>query len=149
MKKLGFTLAEVLITLGIIGVVAALTAPALVMSSRNQANAAKLAVVMSNFENAFTSAIAQEGVDNLLRTRMWQADTMPGFVGRLGKYLVVSSHGDDAADFYTSDPTALGVNGEKTDTSVASEIDNRYRISLKSGATVFFSRLGETQPNFP
>ena len=30
MKKSGFTLAEVLITLGIIGVVAALTAPALV-----------------------------------------------------------------------------------------------------------------------
>jgi prepilin-type N-terminal cleavage/methylation domain-containing protein len=32
-KKFGFTLAEVLITLGIIGVVAALTAPALVKNS--------------------------------------------------------------------------------------------------------------------
>ena len=37
MKKHGFTLAEVLITLGIVGVVAALTAPALVLSSRNEA----------------------------------------------------------------------------------------------------------------
>ena len=40
MKKFGFTLAEVLVTLGIIGVVAALTAPALILSSRNQSNAA-------------------------------------------------------------------------------------------------------------
>lgn len=46
MKKQGFTLAEVLITLGIVGVVAALTAPALVMSSRNEANAARLSTVV-------------------------------------------------------------------------------------------------------
>ena len=60
MKKSGFTLAEVLITLGIIGVVAALTAPALVMSSRNEANAAKLSVSISNLENAFTNMIIRK-----------------------------------------------------------------------------------------
>ena len=36
MKNYGFTLAEVLITLGIIGVVAALTLPALVQNNRNR-----------------------------------------------------------------------------------------------------------------
>ena len=60
MKKQGFTLAEVLITLGIVGVVAALTAPALVMSSRNEANAARLSTVVSNMENAFQTAIAKK-----------------------------------------------------------------------------------------
>ena len=71
MKKRGFTLAEVLITLGIVGVVAALTAPALIMSSRNEANAARLSVVVSNLENAFQTAIAQEGADNLYGTSLW------------------------------------------------------------------------------
>lgn len=34
MKKFGFTLAEVLITLGIIGVIAALTLPSLIQKNR-------------------------------------------------------------------------------------------------------------------
>lgn len=37
MNKLGFTMAEVLITLGIIGVVAAMTLPALINNQRNKA----------------------------------------------------------------------------------------------------------------
>ena len=109
MKKRGFTLAEVLITLGIIGVVAALTAPALVMSSRNEANAAKLSVVVSNLENAFNNAIAQEGADNLYGTRMWRrapvaggdgAAGIPEFVGNLGRYLVVNGFQDAITDIY-------------------------------------------------
>ena len=41
MSKKGFTLAEVLITLSIIGVVAALTVPTLVRNYEDAANAAK------------------------------------------------------------------------------------------------------------
>ena len=95
MKKHGFTLAEVLITLGIIGVVAALTAPALVSSSRNEANAAKLAVVVSNLENAFSNMMVSENVDSLFRTEAWQAQAnKPAFAGRLGKYLHISGYKD-------------------------------------------------------
>ena len=52
MKKLGFTLAEVLITLGIIGVVAALTAPALVQNAGSAQIGPKLAKAVSTFETA-------------------------------------------------------------------------------------------------
>ena len=52
MKKHGFTLAEVLITLGIIGVVAALTAPALVQNAGSAQIGPKLAKAVSTFEIA-------------------------------------------------------------------------------------------------
>ena len=113
MKKRGFTLAEVLITLGIIGVVAALTAPQLVMSSRNEANAAKLSVVVSNLENAFTNAIVSEGAQDLYGTSLWNG---PGgavnansslanrrnFTGQLGRYLTVTGT-SNAANNPTND----------------------------------------------
>ena len=54
MKKTGFTLAEVLITLGIIGVVAALTTPSLV----NNIGDAKLGPSLSKFNNTFSNAVA-------------------------------------------------------------------------------------------
>ena len=52
MKESGFTLAEVLITLGIIGVVAALTAPALVQNAGSAQIGPKLAKAVSTFELA-------------------------------------------------------------------------------------------------
>ena len=71
MKQQGFTLMELLITLSIVGIVSALTIPALVTSTRNKANAAKLSSAVLNLENGFTNAIAQEGSDNLYGTNMW------------------------------------------------------------------------------
>ena len=71
MKKFGFTLAEVLITLGIIGVVAAMTTPALVSHGKNEVFANKLAVAVSNFENAMQMAMTQEHVDRLGQTQMF------------------------------------------------------------------------------
>ncbi len=150
MKKRGFTLAEVLITLGIIGVVAALTAPALVMSSRNEANAAKLSVVVSNLENALNNAIAQEGVDNLYGTRMWRrapvnggagAAGIPEFVGNLGRYMVVNGFHNTIADIYDDEPFYPMDNTGSTNTAI--EIENLpgtgvcFPIELKNGAIIF------------
>lgn len=55
MKKFGFTLAEVLITLAIIGVVAALTTPALVKNSGQ----AKIGPSLAKFVNSFETGIEQ------------------------------------------------------------------------------------------
>lgn len=52
----GFTLAEVLITLGIIGVVAALTMPSLIASHKEKATVARLKKVYSTLENAYMLA---------------------------------------------------------------------------------------------
>lgn len=51
-SKRAFTLAEVLITLGIIGVVAALTLPSIIQRKTEKATVVKLQKFASTFENA-------------------------------------------------------------------------------------------------
>ena len=91
MKKNGFTLAEILITLGIIGVVAALTAPGLILRSTQNANGAKLSTMVANIENALTGAIASEGVEGLDDLNEWTpAENTKNFVRNIAKYLHTS-----------------------------------------------------------
>lgn len=64
MKK-GFTLAEVLITLGIIGVVAALTLPSLIQNYREQATVTRVKKFYSVFSQAYAMAVLENGtIDN-------------------------------------------------------------------------------------
>ena len=160
MKKFGFTLAEVLITLSIIGVVAALTAPGLVLSSRNQANASRLSVVVSNLENAFSTAIVQEGVANLYGTRMWavaRGDDADGvganegsktlgsnsseanlrkFVGELGRYLNVTGFKKQTSQGYygTNGPFVMTSNGGR---GGLTDFADAFPIEMKNGAVIF------------
>ncbi|MCQ2739654.1 MAG: type II secretion system GspH family protein [bacterium] len=60
MKKFGFTLAEVLITLTIIGVVAAITLPSLVTNTGNAQIGPKLAKIVSSFELANEMMLTEE-----------------------------------------------------------------------------------------
>ena len=62
MKKSGFTLAEVLITLGIIGVVAALTIPSLIAKHQRRALEAAFKKSYANFHNAFNLTMQDEPV---------------------------------------------------------------------------------------
>ena len=50
MKKLGFTLAEVLITLVIIGVIAAMTVPTLMNNTQGQENKTALLQIVKNLK---------------------------------------------------------------------------------------------------
>ena len=150
MKKRGFTLAEVLITLGIVGVVAALTAPALVMSSRNEANAARLSVVVSNLENAFNNAIVQEGADNLYGTSLWTNGAVNGdsseanistFVGNLGKYMIVNGFKQTAAAFIgTNRYHSMNNNGSTNNAVNVNWLPGNeqcFTIETKSGAVIY------------
>jgi prepilin-type N-terminal cleavage/methylation domain-containing protein len=60
-NKNGFTLAEVLITLGIIGVVASLTIPTLMQNQQEKATEAKLKKVYSVLSSAYTLAVQENG----------------------------------------------------------------------------------------
>ena len=64
MKKFGFTLAEILISLAIVGVVAAITIPTLGTDARKQANLATLKTTISDFENAFSAVLISHGADS-------------------------------------------------------------------------------------
>ena len=60
-KKFAFTLAEVLITLGVIGVVAALTMPALIAKYQKKVLLARVKKTYSTFTNAVNLALAETG----------------------------------------------------------------------------------------
>lgn len=68
-KNCGFTLAEVLITLGIIGVVAALTIPTLMTAHKKHVTAAKLKRAVSSINQAIKLSESENGeVENWDRT---------------------------------------------------------------------------------
>jgi prepilin-type N-terminal cleavage/methylation domain-containing protein len=68
MKKRAFTLAEVLITLGIIGVVAALTMPSLIANYQKKVYVAQLQKAVNVWNNGMKLMLASDGVDNLADT---------------------------------------------------------------------------------
>lgn len=162
MKKVGFTLAEVLLTLSIVGVLAAVTIPGVVSSSSNDANAARLAVTVSNIENAMHSMIATEGVSNLYGTRAWgvaqkqdkmighssssgDATGVPAFAGYLGQYLAINSFSKGSyIDYYGSNTAIRKLSGSKTygeqeggEATDYEGLGGRFPIELKNGATMF------------
>lgn len=73
MKRKGFTLAEALIAIAIVGVVTAMTIPNLVANYRKNAWASALSVAVSNFETAMTTMIYKEDVADLSGTKAWIA----------------------------------------------------------------------------
>ena len=98
MKKLGFTLAEVMIALSLIGVIASLTIPTFVSETKNKANANKLATTVSAIENAFTSMIANEGVQDLSETAFAGSPT----AGNLSNYLKISGSSGNYVNLYNN-----------------------------------------------
>lgn len=72
MKKFAFTLAEVLITLGIIGVVAALTLPSLVANYQKKVWVNQFKKTVSTLEQGFQKMMAEDGVDQLISLSEFQ-----------------------------------------------------------------------------
>ena len=72
-KRFGFTLAEVLITLGIIGVVAAMTIPTLIKNYQKTVWVNQLKKSVSTIENGFKLMLADEGVEDLYDTNIFKA----------------------------------------------------------------------------
>ena len=92
-KAFAFTLAETLIVMGIIGVVAALTIPNLNSSTADKEKVAKLNKVYSNLQDAFGRAEAVYGPYN----EWFQTDTTMDtqttrFAERVGEFLKVSKN---------------------------------------------------------
>ena len=77
-SRKAFTLAEVLITLGIIGVVAAMTIPTLMTKIQNRMFVAQLKKEYSTLQQGFRMVLAQEGVDVLSHTSLGSEF---GFIG--------------------------------------------------------------------
>lgn len=92
-KLLAFTLAETLIVMGIIGVVAALTIPNLNSSTADKEKVAKLKKVYSNLNDAFGRAEAVYGpYDEWFQTDTTSAAKATRIAERFGEFLKVSKN---------------------------------------------------------
>lgn len=109
MKKKGFTLAEVLISLGIVGVIAALTLPSLVSSTGTAQIGPKLAKAVSAFEQANEAMLNAHSVDTLTDTGFLTNDTT--YANELENFLKVSkfTYPSDVAQTATNSSGACSV----------------------------------------
>lgn len=154
MNKKGFTLIELIITMGIVGVVAALVAPGVIINNRNAANASKLSATVSDLENAFSTMSAREQVMNLFETEAWEAmgsnltdttasATVDKVVSKLANYINMLPSQDykKASGFYTGDIKAYNLASDGGKGSVhnftSGNGSNGLAFSLRSGAVVF------------
>ena len=107
MKKFGFTLAEVLITLGIIGVVAALTTPALIQNTGTAKVGPTLAKVVSTLELANESILKDEEATRLSSV----AENTDEYMELLSRYISGGSYNNEelaASDFNPTPTTWTG-----------------------------------------
>lgn len=136
-KGLAFTLAEVLITLGIIGVVAALTLPNLVANYKKQVLVTQLKAEVNIIENSFKKILANEGVDDLNNTPLFNVS---GF----------------DKDYYISQ-TGFSEISNDSEMEFAKEIRKKRRSNpypifyLNNGScfAVMGNRMSKTSPYYP
>ena len=139
-KALAFTLAETLIVMGIIGVVAALTIPNLNKSTGDREKVAKLKKIYSNLEDAFGRATAIYGpIDEWFSNLPAGMDTTTRVGDRLTEFMKVSKNCGREKNKGCLNTTQKnmfdgGVTNPDNNTS--------YKFVLADGATVAISPLG-------
>jgi len=130
--KKGFTLAEVLITLGIIGVVAALTMPSLIAKYKEKATVVKVKKAYSVLSQAYTRALNDYG-----QPADWDlggyasADGAQKLRDILGGYMVKVRNGISINDYGSVtqlDGTVMSITARGTDAT----------LTLSDGTTIAF-----------
>ncbi len=143
MKK-GFTLAEVLITLGIVGIVAVLTIPAVMKNYKNRLYTAQLEKVYAQISDAATAVMNDEHVDNFYETTAGQANacstdgqTCTAGIG----YFLTKYFKSVKKDCVTGDDscvagTAVGSYQKISGANAGGFDENDYCIQTASGASI-------------
>ncbi len=152
--KVAFTLAEVLITLGIIGVVAVLTVPNLVSNYQKKVYVTQLQKGYSQLQQAFALAMAEDEVDDLGDTTLWSLIPNSGnfrytdsdyssFVNQLKKYIKVSKFCSPVVNAYEDSCYGFdytNLSGRKEERELSKE--NRLKIYTPSGLVYYFNIYG-------
>lgn len=104
-RKGAFTLAEVLITLGIIGVVAALTLPSLIQKYQEQVLENQLKKMYSTISQGIQKAMADDGVYRFSDTEFFQSCIYPeqksgACAQMVKKYFNVAAVKSDRREYY-------------------------------------------------
>lgn len=145
MKKIGFTLVEVLITLSIVGVVAAITLPALINGVGDKEYAQRLSVAVSSVENAMGNMLVKESATTLFDTDAWvNRATKSAFAGYIGQYLNTTGYVDKTvANYYSLGPFAINTKGE-AGSAVTIGDENSYIIEMKNGIAMIINTNAES-----
>ena len=134
-KQAAFTLAEVLITLGIIGVVAAMTMPVLIQNYQKKQTAVKLKATYSLLAQAVQLSEADNGE---LEYWDFSLNSQDFFDKYFSKYLtfINTKVNDDNIDYYW-------LNGEKITGNFKEVVNTSYIGILNNGAKLFYHTAGE------
>lgn len=146
-KYTAFTLAEVLITLGIIGIVAEITIPVLVHNVTEQQTVGMVKKEFSTLSQAFTLAIQENGTpDTWDLVGMGDATGLAHINTILSKYLkVVKNCGTDSGCF----PPGLytDINDRVTLSSTLYNVDSSAggtKFMLADGSSIYIRQLSST-----
>lgn len=138
MKKSGFTLAEVLVTLMIIGVIAAMTIPSLMQSTAQQEYKAAFKKAVSMLNQAVTLNYALDGRDG-------SDYTGTSFFNLLTQRLNVMSSNSSTYELYTAD--GMWFKSTATDANACNaNADNPNATNNRCG-TVMVDVNGQKGPN--
>ncbi len=154
MKKSGFTLAEVLITLAIIGVVAAISIPSVISNSQQQEFRTGLKKAVSVLNQAITMNMALDGETpydnaNLMGFLMKHMATVESTSRLSGKFAVIASGNDTGirqnAAFYTTDGMRFEFRtGGHSNFHKLYESDNYICFSSTAGSATFVYEGGKS-----
>lgn len=130
-KKQAFTLAEVLITLAIIGIVAALSIPSVISNTQQAEYRTGLKKAVSVLNSAIAMGISKEGVSPYDLTENY----------RLFEYLtkhmsVMKSTTDLSTVFYAKRPNVSGDEGYVTNKAFYTTDGMRYELTSTTGSSV-------------
>ena len=138
-EKAAFTLAEVLITLGIIGVVAAMTLPTLIAKYQERAWLTQFKVTYSTLSQAYLRAYQEHGViknwglplDNKAESAKIVAENLLPYLNLAQDFKQNSNHSSHNLPIHY-----LGLNGKKLATGFNGWESAHYIFALANGATV-------------
>lgn len=142
-KKKAFTLAEVLITLIVIGVVAAITVPVLMNNYRKEQYVTGFKKSYSSLQNGFKTYIAVEGVSSVVDTTLWRAIAKV-YAGNMDLKTVnnelskIFSIADQRLIFFEEDVDKVLVKYKWLSPDPAEQIFGGLTLVLADGSIVYF-----------
>ena len=140
-KALAFTLAETLIVMGIIGVVAALTIPNLNSSTADKEKVAKVKKIYSNINDAFGRAEAVYGpFDEWFQTDTTATAQVTRFGERISEFMKVSKNCGVTTDqgCFSNKKTIQKKSGGYSGIAVKDSSADYYKLILADGSSLIF-----------
>lgn len=160
MKKFGFTIAETLIAMAIIGVIAALVMPTFSTGANKEGYAKTLSAITSDFESAMGELVLKEGVEELGDTKAWRnlnsyslnSSTAEGNITEFLNGIVeiyplnYDSSKKNSGEYYDSEKV-FKLSGDEISLSSEDIFKNALPFEIKKGGVIFINISGYTRGN--